>query len=1028
MRRSTSTSLFLCVLLMTATSTTPQPAGAADGGKTLTFVDLMKMRTIQDAVIADDGSWVAYALVPDRGDGELVVASADGAHEHRAERGRAPVIAPDGRWVAARIVPTLAEQEQHPDPKPDDGPKPGLVLIDTSDGSQQSFARVERFALSADGSWLARHRAKPAEDADAAEEAEEADVPATGAEGEATETGAREGEAPEEETPEAEAEPEAEEPVDDDKAGTALVLRQLSSRHEIEIEHVTGWAFDDVGHGLAYAVATPSGDGNGVFLLDLDDLETPAVTIAATDRAHYHALTWSHEPHDHLAFVTAPPRPDAEEPGAREDTGSEENTGADETSTDRPSAEETPLAPPPAALWIWRGDARTGARITASEDAPEDWYLPAENELVWSRDAERLFFGYRLRNEWQPPDDKEDETKNDADGDGPSVDDFDPFDFDGILEKKTLDVWHWNDPLIMTNQRERWEEEQKHLFRAVYHLPSAGEASAGKGATSPAGGQIVPLADRALRRVATSNNPRAVLGRSEAPYFRERTWDGFYFDVYRVSLLDGTRRQVAARVEEDASLSPDGRYVAYYRAPDWYLWDSRDGSTRNLTEALGVPFANEDHDYPRDASGYDVADWLEDSSAVLINDKYDIWRLPTGEGEPRRLTGGDGRQQQMVYRLLDLDPDREFVRADERLLLSGYHDRLKHRGFFRALASDDTIAPIMPGEGETLRLVSRAKDADRLLFTRERYDQFPDLWTAMADLEAPRQLSDANPQIADFAWGKAELVDWRDLDGRETQGILIKPGNYQPGRRYPVLVYFYRLFSQRLHLFNDPRVNHRPSFPVYASDEYAVFLPDVRFEIGRPGFSATKALVPGVQKLIDMGIADPDAIGLHGHSWSGYQTAFMITQTHQFKAAVAGAPVSNMTSAYSGIRWGTGLARQFQYEQGQSRIGGNLWEARDEYIDNSPVFFADRIETPLLIMFGDQDDAVPWYQGIELYLAMRRLGKDAIFLQYRGEPHHLKQYGNKLDYALKMKAFFDHHLKGAPAPEWMTKGVPYQGD
>lgn len=294
-------------------------------------------------------------------------------------------------------------------------------------------------------------------------------------------------------------------------------------------------------------------------------------------------------------------------------------------------------------------------------------------------------------------------------------------------------------------------------------------------------------------------------------------------------------------------------------------------------------------------------------------------------------------------------------------------------------------------------------------------------------LESPKKLSDANPQIAEYAWGSAELVEWNSLDGIPLQGVLIKPGSYEPGKRYPVLVYFYRFFSQRLTEFNEPVINHRPSFPFYASNGYAVFLPDSRFEAGRPGFAATKCLVPGVQKLVDMGVADPDAIGLHGHSWSGYQTAFVVTQTDIFAAAVAGAPVSNMTSAYSGIRWGSGLARQFQYEKGQSRIGGSLWEYPERYIESSPIFFADKINTLLLIMFGDVDGAVPWYQGIELYLAMRRLGKESIFLQYRDEPYHPEKYANKLDYAIRMKEYLDHYLKGEPAPEWMAKGVPYRG-
>lgn len=207
----------------------------------------------------------------------------------------------------------------------------------------------------------------------------------------------------------------------------------------------------------------------------------------------------------------------------------------------------------------------------------------------------------------------------------------------------------------------------------------------------------------------------------------------------------------------------------------------------------------------------------------------------------------------------------------------------------------------------------------------------------------------------------------------------------------------------------------------------SVFLPDVRFEVGRPGISSLKSVVPGVKKLVDLGLADPDALGLHGHSWSGYTTAYMVTQTNIFAAAVAGAPVSNMTSAYGGIRWGSGMARQFQYEQTQSRLSGSLWEATSDYIENSPLFYADKVETPIVLMHGDEDDAVPWYQSIELYLALRRTGKDAVFLQYRGEPHHPQEYANKLDYSLKMKAFFDHYLKGEPAPDWWANGVPYNG-
>jgi dipeptidyl aminopeptidase/acylaminoacyl peptidase len=324
-------------------------------------------------------------------------------------------------------------------------------------------------------------------------------------------------------------------------------------------------------------------------------------------------------------------------------------------------------------------------------------------------------------------------------------------------------------------------------------------------------------------------------------------------------------------------------------------------------------------------------------------------------------------------------------------------------------------------------VLSKAEHGDVLLYTEESYATFPDLWTSSIALDARHRVSEVNPELASRDLGSAELIEWSSLDGDPLQGVLIKPAGYQPGQRVPVLVYFYRFFSQRLHEFNEPKVNHRPSFPVYATDGYAIFLPDIRFEVGRPGIASVKSLVPGVQKLIDMGIADPEAIGLHGHSWSGYQTAYIVTQTDLFAAAIAGAPVANMTSAYSGIRWSSGMARQFQYEQSQSRIGAPLWEKPQLYIENSPVFYADRISTPLLIIHGDEDGAVPWYQSIELYLALRRLAKPTVFLQYRGEDHHPEKYANKLDWSIKMKEFLDHHLKGAPAPVWWSEGIPYSG-
>jgi len=532
-----------------------------------------------------------------------------------------------------------------------------------------------------------------------------------------------------------------------------------------------------------------------------------------------------------------------------------------------------------------------------------------------------------------------------------------------------------------------------------------------------------------MPNVEMTQNANYALGSSRQPYLQLMTWDYFYSDYYIVNLRNGERQRIAKKLPFGAELSPKGQFVLFYQDKDWHLYDVQEEVYQNLTKELDVPFYNEDHDYPYPTPGYDIAGWTQGDESVLIYDKYDLWKFSTVNGSPTNITG-DGRDREISYRIQEFDNEREAFREDEELLVRGYYDHKKYYGFYTLHLDEQGIEKELETEHK-YNFIAKPKSSDRIFYSREKYDEYPNVW--MADdigFDDTERITDLHLNLHDeYNWGTAELIEWKGLDdGQTIRGAVIKPDNYDPDKKYPVLIYYYRFFSQRAYEFNSITNDDRPTLPQWVSDDYVVFLPDIRFEVGTPGFSSTKSLVPGVNKLIEMGIADPDKLGLHGHSWSGYQTAFMVTQTDIFDAAIAGAPVSNMTSAYSGIRWGSGLARQFQYEQTQSRIGGSLWEYPERYIENSPVFYADRINTPMLMMFGDEDTAVPWYQGIEMYLAMRRLDKDAIFLQYRGEPHHLQEYGNRLDYAIKMKEYFDHYLRGAPAPKWITDGVPYQGE
>jgi len=325
-------------------------------------------------------------------------------------------------------------------------------------------------------------------------------------------------------------------------------------------------------------------------------------------------------------------------------------------------------------------------------------------------------------------------------------------------------------------------------------------------------------------------------------------------------------------------------------------------------------------------------------------------------------------------------------------------------------------------EAKNFAFLQKARDADVLLVTASTFAEFPDLQVTDSSFKELRKISDANPQKKELLWGTSELVRYKNLDGVELKATLYKPEGYSASKKYPMIVYIYERLSQGVHRFRDPNVGTSINVPTYVSNGYLVLEPDIVYNVGYPGQSALKCVLPAIQAVVDQGIVDENAIGIQGHSWGGYQIAYMVTQTGRFKAAVAGAPVANMTSAYSGIRWGTGLPRQFQYERTQSRIGGSLWQYPTRFIENSPVFMADRVKTPLLMLHNDQDDAVPWYQGIEYFLALRRLGKEVYLCNYNGELHGLRRRVNQKDWSQKMMQFFDHHLRGAPAAEWMEKG------
>ena len=581
-------------------------------------------------------------------------------------------------------------------------------------------------------------------------------------------------------------------------------------------------------------------------------------------------------------------------------------------------------------------------------------------------------------------------------------------------EKPLYELWHWKDETIQTIQKARANSQRNRGVPAIFHIADK---------------KLVPLGDANIAQVTVSDDATTALGFSDQGYGRLADFDTRYRDIYTIDTRTGARQLALKQALASPAISPDGTLAAYFEKKAWWLLDMKTATITNLTAKLPTAFSNELYDLPGYGASYGTAGWTKDSKTLIVYDRYDIWTLPANGAAPTNITQSVGRKQQIRFRITRprVDPRDPALDPAQPLLLSAENETTKDSGFYRHSLTATTQPEKLVMAPKRYSAPVLAKKADVAIITTSRFDEFPDLQITDSKLSKFQKVTDANPQKKNYAWGTAELVNFKNTDGAALSGILYKPANFDPAKKYPLLVYIYERLSDGLHGFVEPSPSHRVNASLYASNGYLVLMPDIAYTAGYPGDSAMKCVLAAVQKVADMGIVDEKKIGIQGHSWGGYQIAYMVTRTNRFAAAAPGALVANMTSAYDGIRYGTGVPRQFQYERGQSRIGGSLWEYPMRYLDNSPLFRADQIQTPLLMLHNDKDDAVPFTQGLEFYLALRRLNKEVYFFNYNGEPHGLRKRPNQKDYAQRMFEFFGHFLQGAPAPEWMEKGIPYTG-
>ena len=604
------------------------------------------------------------------------------------------------------------------------------------------------------------------------------------------------------------------------------------------------------------------------------------------------------------------------------------------------------------------------------------------------------------------------------------------------FERVNVDVWNYKDDDLMTAQLKNIDAETKKSYLAVFGLDLKTNKDKITQLGSP---KFEPI------RVTQEGDGKYFYALSDSGKRVEQQWQGFTKkDIFVINSNDGSNKQIMSNVRANIYQSYTGKYLLVYdeEKKQYSCYDADSNKTKLIAKDILYPLYDEENDVPDAPNAYGIVKWMENDKYVLIYDRYDIWKVdPTAKEKSICIT--NGRKDKIQYRYITVDNDEKFIKEGQEVLCTSYNENDKVRLLQRFNISNKRNRSIMIFYNfQNVSNIIKSKKSNVLCFTQESFNTSQNLFTSFKADTAMHgdydgdffgydinfrnyPLTNLNTQQSNYLWGSAELFKWKAYTGKLTEGVLYKPENFDSTKKYPMIVYFYERNNATLHNYIAPAPTpSRLNISYFVSNGYVVFVPDIWYTTGHPGKSAYDYIVSGTRSLIKKGFIDSTRIGLQGQSWGGYQTAYLITQTNLYKAAWAGAPVGNMFSAYGGIRWESGLNRQFQYEHSQSRIGATIWEKPNLYIENSPLFHLPKVKTPLVIMANDADGAVPWYQGIELFTAMRRLNKPVWMLNYNGEAHNLMERKNRKDIQIKEQQYFDWLLKDAPAPKWITEGVP----
>jgi dipeptidyl aminopeptidase/acylaminoacyl peptidase len=946
-------------------------------------------KSVAERAITPNGKYLGYAVNPQEGDGELVVEAYDNPkYRKQVARGANLQFTEDNQHAIFRIRAPFQDTRQAKIKKkrPDEMPKDSLGILELGKDSIVRVGRVKTFKMPEKaGGWVAYHLEKPLPDTtkkkavviDSAKLQRDLLVKLADSifrkavdsvKGKATK-----------ELVEAAAEKAAKELIkramkdelvwdaEGDEpggasasAGTELVLRRLSDHKTWSFKNVQDYQFDKKGNYLLFETAKNAKDSTSKGLLILVDLKTTKTDTIFRKCQDCNQFAFD-ENGTQLAFVA-------------------------ETDSSEKALQKFYR------LWYWKFGADS-AQVVAGREAVgvRAGYTVSENrQPQFSKDGKKLFFGLA------PIQPAKDTTLVD-------------------FELARLDIWHYQDDYLQPQQLVQLSQELKRSYLAVYH---------------PDQKKLVALADSLVENVqlVQEGNADWVLGTTTKGNRVEAQWTGrAKQSVFAVSTTDGSKKRIRENSLGNAVASPNGKFVWWYDPAlrNYFSYELATDSIRNITKRITLPLYDTEFDMPDFPSQAGIVGWTADDARFLVRDEFDIWSVdPLGKTAPVNITQGWGRKNRTEMQYQPVDNEKRFLNLGDTILLTLFNRQNKFAGYARMIWPATSGMPELLSTGPySYGSLIKAKQAERYLV--QRANPAASELNRTEDLRRFTAITDVASQQKPYVWYTSELIRWKMLDGKMSEGLLYKPDNFDPKKKYPVIFYYYEKNADNLYRHIQPAPSASTvNIAYFTSNGYLVFDPNIYYKDGEPGGSAYNAVMSAVNFLARYPGVDTSRMGLQGQSWGGYQTAFLITRTNKFKAAGAGAPVANMTSAYGGIRWGTGLNRQFQYEKSQSRIGATLWQRQDLYLKNSPLFYADKITTPLLIMHNDADDAVPWYQGIEMFTALRRLNKPVWMLQYNNEAHNLRERKNRKDLSIRLSQFFDHYLKGDKPARWMKEGLP----